>query len=221
MRAVLVALATLLSLQVFAAESLPPVSAVLTQESLRHRADGVTETFVFQERFLRVGDDAWLERVLPKDTVVVPPQPGEHGPNLQTLPRWMRAGEQGKATLTLVDRDEKFVVAIKPPEFGRLGFGGNWVTERSLIDPASVKTMKPLARASSVKDARWFEARADGRYSRVLWNERLQLPLRIETGTDDGHQRSVTEVKLDAMPKTLPWTGLDGWRVREVDDFGD
>ncbi len=91
MRAVLVALATLLSLQVFAAESLPPVSAVLTQESLRHRADGVTETFVFQERFLRGGDHAWLERVPPKDTVRVPPQPGEPGPHPPTLPRWHRA----------------------------------------------------------------------------------------------------------------------------------
>lgn len=204
------------------AQAAPEINALLTHESINHRADGVTETYVYQERLVRADDNVWLERVLPPQNL--PTQPGtagDHGPNLQTLPRWMRKANAGSATLTLVDRATRIVVAVKPPEFGRLGYSDNWLAESSLIDPAGLKTMQLSARVSTQVSTHWYEPTRTGRYSRILWSDALQFPLAIETGSEDGRVSSRTTVALSDAPKTRPWSGLEGYAAHEVDDFGD
>ncbi|GAC1632395.1 MAG: hypothetical protein NVS9B10_26860 [Nevskia sp.] len=199
------------------------LNALLTHESVNHRTDGVTETYRYQERLVRFDDAVWLERVLPPagSTVAQPGTAGDHGPNLQILPRWIRRGPDGAASLTLVDRTARFTVPVKIIEYGRLGFSGDWAAESNLVAPASLKTMKLSARASDQAGARWYEASRKGRYSRVLWSDRLQFPLVIETGSEDGHSSSRTTVQVEAVPKTRPWTGLEGFLEHEIDDFGD
>lgn len=201
----------------------PDLEVLLTHDTVNQRLDGVTESFHYQERMTRVGDAVWLERVLPLGYSPdrQPSTAGDHGPNLQILPRWIRKADGDSATLSLVNRADRYTVAVKPIEFGRLGFGGNWIAESNLIDPVTVNGMKPMARKSSVAGARWFEAAHKGRYSRVLWSEKLQFPLAIETGTDNGRSTSRTVAELKELPKTLPWAGLDGFAEREIDDFGD
>ena len=201
----------------------PDLVALLTHESVNHRNDGVTETFSYQERLTRIDDSVWLERVLPAaaKTIAQPGTAGDHGPNLQILPRWIRRGADGAATLTLVDRSTRFTVPVKVIEYGRLGFSGNWPAESSLIDPASLKAMKLSARVADEAGARWYEASRKGRYSRVLWSDRLQFPLIIETGSEDGRNSSRTRVQLESLPTTRPWSGLDGFIEHEIDDFGD
>jgi len=201
----------------------PEIQALLTHETINQRSDGVTETFRYQERLTRIDDNVWLERVLPATRKVVaqPGTAGDHGPNLQLLPRWMRRSPDGMAMLTLVDREDRFRIAVKTIEYGRLGYSGNWATESSLIDPATIRNMKPSVRASTDSNSRWYEAARKGRYSRVLWNDLLQFPLVIETGSDDGRNCSRTTVQFEALPKTRPWTGLDSWLEHEIDDFGD
>ena len=222
-RALFFLLATTLAALSPAWAASPDLHILLTHDTVNQRLDGVTESFHYQERMTRVGDAVWLERVLPPGYSPdrQPSTAGDHGPNLQILPRWIRKAEDGAATLTLVNRADRYVVAVKPIEFGRLGFGGNWIAESNLIDPMTINGMKPMTRASSEPGARWFEAVYKGRYSRVLWSEKLQFPLAIETGTENGRSTSRTAAQIKELPKVLPWTDLNAYAEREIDDFGD
>lgn len=222
-RALLLSLATMLAALLPARAASPDLHLLLTHDTVNQRLDGVTESFHYQERMTRIGDAVWLERVLPPGYSPdrQPSTAGDHGPNLQILPRWIRKADDGNATLTLVNRADRYVVAVKPIEFGRLGFGGNWIAESNLIDPVTVNGMKPMARASSEAGARWYEATHKGRYSRVLWSEKLQFPLAIETGSENGRSTSRTVAQLKELPKAMPWAGLEGYAEREIDDFGD
>lgn len=219
--------ATVLSLNARAAPVVAPapdLQALLTHESINTRSDGVTETFRYQERLLRAGDTVWLERVLPpplKDVTAQPGTAGDHGPNLQTLPRWIRHATNGSASLTLIERETKVRIPVKPLEFGRLGFSGNWAAESRLIDPATLKTMTRSPRAAPELEAQWYEATRKGRYSRILWSERLQFPLAIETGSENGRSTSRTTVAFETLPKSMPWIGVEAFLEREIDDYGD
>lgn len=218
----------LLTLALLAASRLaqaaaPDLQALLTHETRRLRSDGVTEVFRYQERLYRHGDTVWLERVLPRGDAAAnePATAGEHGPNLQILPRWISRNPDGSAALALVSKTERYVVRVKAIEFGRLGFSGSWAMESSLIDPASLQALPASGRRAAQPGARWHKGTSRGRYSHILWSERLQFPLAIETGSVDGRSTSRTSVAIESLAKPLPWTGLEGYVEHEIDDFGD
>ena len=223
---VLMAGAALLTAQSLAAA--PPVSAVLAHEITEQGSDGVTRTTRFQERFIREGDQLWIERVLPALTQgdgaarKVRFEQDHNELNVQTAPRYVHATKAGSASLLLVDPKRRATFSAGPEDYAHLGFSGRWTAESHLIDPAELRKMKVSMRATQVAGAHWFETKTESDYTCILWSETLQFPLAIETGALDGHYQSRTNVRLDTGKNPRrPWTQVQDYAAREISDLGD
>ena len=223
---VLMAGAALLTAQSLAAA--PPVSAVLAHEITEQGTDGVTRTTRFQERFIREGEQLWIERVLPawaqdEGTARKVRLEQDHNElDVHTAPRYVHATSAGGARLLLVDPKRRATFSAGPEDYAHLGFSGRWTAESHLIDPAALRTMKVSVRATQIAGARWFETKTVSDYTRILWSETLQFPLAIETGALDGRYQSRTTVRLDTGKNPRrPWTQVKDYAAREISDLGD
>lgn len=195
-------------------------------------AEGVTREARFEETMLRRDGHVWTARVLPAPTA-----PHEHKPGVRhaaaratsvhkhfnpaLLPRHV-ALEGGKVRLEYVDAAAREVIAVPPGEFDNVAFDGSWARAYHLLDPARLRALPASGRKSDVPGARWHERERDGAYERVLWDERREVPLVIESGDTAG--TSLHRMVLTVRPGVtadLPWRRLTGYARREYADFLD
>jgi hypothetical protein len=221
-------LASAATIAMQAAVAAPPLSAVLAHEVTEQSADGVTRVTRYQERFIREGDNVWIERLLPEWTRgeayarKVQLDQDHNELDVHVAPRLVRPAANGGASLLLVDPKRRATFSAGPEDFEHLGFSGRWNAELSLIDPASLGQMKRSPRPAEISGAHWYEQETAADYTRILWSERLQFPLAIETGARDGRYTSRTSVRMasDKTPRR-PWLQLRDYAAREMSDLGD
>jgi hypothetical protein len=199
--------------------------------------EGVTREARYKETMLRRTGHVWVARVLPKGSV------GRQDDKLsakikdQSSPREGGAGHtdfnyivnprhvmlmSNKVTIEYIDAPGKAVVAIPASEYSNVNFDGSWKNAFFLLDPTLVKAIPLSARPSSVAGAQWREREKNGIFERVLWDEKRQFPLVIESGDRASTFYRRVEVTAHARKvTTLPWENLSGYSQKEFSDYLD
>ena len=183
-------------------------------------ADGIQRSTEFSERVTRTPDSVWISRVLP---------PGAHSGHdhakggdahkhldVSTASRWITRPPNGDIALRLVPNDEKVLVNVTKTDYGNVGFDGSWAAAWSLIDPATLKRMKagPVA-----GDLITYTLAEKGRLLKVVWNTKLEIPMRVESS--DAGSRRETVVQVVGGPASRPWDKLQGFTQKDYSDYLD
>ncbi len=209
--------------------AVPDIDVLLSYQSHAVSRNGITKESRFQERLIRREGHIWTERVLPQsiykkhDLETAAEHAAHEHFDFESAARLLTRDANGKMQLDYVDTARTTVVRVPPTEYGATGFGSSWTSAASLVEPAAIAAMKKLPKASPVAGASWYEESKGRHYNRVLWSDKLQIALEIESGTRDGAVLRRTTVKL--QPPTpaarLPWLGLAKLQQKEYDDFMD
>jgi hypothetical protein len=183
-------------------------------------ADGVVRDARWQEKLVRCsgrdGDEAWRERVLPEKRVKTSHAHDEHDhPDLALV-----AKHYVKKKVELVDRERKLIIDVDAPEFGSIGFDGDFDAAARLVSANVRKQMHPLDRKAP-EGAIWLERRTGARFQRVLWSSDLDLPLAVEAGDDEGTQLQKLTVNVASAPEIPPWEAVASYPHKEWADLGD
>ena len=183
-------------------------------------ADGVKRSTEFSERLTRTPDSVWISRVLPT---------GAHSGHdhakggdahkhldVSTASRWITRAPNGDIALRLVPNDEKVLVTVAKTDYGNVGFDGSWPAAWSLIDPATLKRMKA---GPVTGDLTTYTLAEKDRLLKVVWNTKLQLPMRVESS--DASSRRETVVQVVGGPASRPWDKLQGFTQKDYSDYLD
>lgn len=225
------------------------LAARLNYETRSLSDEGVYKLTRHQDRLIRVGDQVWLERVLPPGRAA--PEHGGHDHAGHDHGEASEARGQGKVDGTqhrldlhdvnfekaarAVSRDEKgvhlaFVSAanrlhlqVEPENYQAVGFNGSWDAAYYLIDPTTLARLQPLAGRTAPAGAVWLGERRADHYLRVLWSQTLALPLRIESGHPDGSLTRTIVVQPERLPRAgqLPWQQLGDYLYKDYNDLLD
>lgn len=229
--AVLCALASLAR----AAPAAPDLDLTIRYYNELLTAEGVVNQSRYEETMLRRQAHVWVERVRPaalpgRPATARPPASAVQGPdgeqghkhfNYVTTPRHVSL-EHGQVKLEFVDAREQMVVAIPPAEYDNVNFDGSWANAFYLLDPQELMTLPLSSRPSSVAGARWREREVNGIYQRVLWDERRQIPLTVESGDLAGRFfRRVEIVPRAGLSAATPWRDVQGYAHKDYADFLD
>ena len=196
------------------------VDLLVKHSAASQGADGIKRSTEFSERVTRTPDSVWISRVLPT---------GLHSGHdhakggeahrhldLSTASRWITRAPNGDIALRLVPNDEKVLVTVTKTDYGNVGFDGSWAAAWSLIDPATLKRMKagPVA-----GDLTTYTLAEKGRMLKVVWNTKLQIPLRVESS--DAGSRRQTVVQVLGAEASRPWDKLQGFTQKDYSDYLD
>ncbi|AKU96552.1 hypothetical protein AKJ09_03216 [Labilithrix luteola] len=208
-----------------------PLSAVITHEERIVRPDGVTQTMRYQERMVRADGRVWIERV-------VDPRHAQHeddahgtkhvhdwGSATRFVTRDAKADAAGSgaeaAHLQFVLPHERQLVAVVPAEYDSVGFYPVWSEIAHLVSDVDRAALQPSKRVTAKADTRWLERQDGDKYVRVLWSDRLHLALEAEAGKSDGTVVRSLHAEVEPVPAALPWSRLEGYAVKDVNDFRD
>lgn len=183
-------------------------------------ADGVKRTAEFAERVVRRQDQVWIERVVPAGWHTADDH-GKADPSHKHLDtaaaaRWVTRGADGTAAVRLASREDKVLVDVAKAEFENVGFDGSWTAAYYLIDPAALKRMKV---ASTDGDLVTYTSTEANRQLKVVWNDKLKLPLLVESRSGASSKR--TTVAVAALAKSVPWDGVKGYARKDYSDYLD
>ena len=199
--------------------------------------EGVTREARYKETMVRRAGHVWVARVLPKGGAGR--QDDEHNAKNKALsaPREVGAAhtdfnyvvnprhvmlKSNKVTIDYIDTLGKAVVAIPASEYANVNFDGSWENAFFLLNPNLVMAIPLSARPSSVVGAKWREREKNGVFERVLWDEKRQIPLVIESGDRASTFYRRVEVTAHATTvATLPWQNLGGYSQKEFSDYLD
>ncbi|MDO2953719.1 hypothetical protein [Aeromonas simiae] len=217
--------ALLLASSLAGANPLPDQAAQITYETRTTTPDGIVKESRWQERWLRVGDTLWSERLIPLPLARAfharhDRQSGHKHFTHQMAARWVEPDAQGKPYLRYADRWHKQVVEVPAPEYGMVDFQPDWANLRQLFDPAHLTRMQPL-NTPAPEGARWYQEEQGNERTRVLWSQARQLALVVESGSLDGWRHYRMTVTPKALPTALPWQSLDGFQELDIRDFFD
>lgn len=196
-------------------------------------ADGVTRELTFSEKVYRRADTVWVERVmspaaeaahkLSHSTAQGNASAHKHLP-VATSAKWITKLSSGNnAQLRLVDDDARVVVSVAPPEFSLVGFEGSWLKAYHLLDPSTLKTMKPTG-AAAADGTQTYESKSGGTNPvslRVLWDSKAQVPRKVESSDALGLNRNVTTLEPIAAPRQVPWLAARSYSAKEYSDYLD
>ncbi|MGQ5525240.1 hypothetical protein ACUHMQ_18530 [Chitinimonas sp. PSY-7] len=199
------------------------IAGTLNYESRMVSSDGITKQSHFRERFVRSADHIWTERIMPANAQAH--QHGEddkHSHSLATAGKLITRDTKGGVALSFVRTTEKIIYLTQPREYSTVGFDGSWEGNWSLVNPAQFKQMQRSKRAAQVGTV-WYEGRSKGVFEKVLWDEKNEIALVIETGTSNGSRYSKTTFTPGNFPEraALPWNNLAGYLKRDYEDLLD
>ena len=219
------AIFAILSLWIAAATAFAQDLDLLVQHRIKVVGmDGVTRTTEFAERVVRRKNQVWIERVIPAGVheakAHAPSGHGDKHLDLSTAARWITL-EGGKTlNVRLVNAEDKIVVSVPAAEYADIGFDGKWDNAWHLLDPRQLQAMKPLA-GEAPAGMRWYESVSGDLTVRVLWDEKAEIPRRVQSGNDTGSVRKSMSARDVAPRKSLPWTQIGSYGQREYSDYLD
>jgi hypothetical protein len=195
--------------------------------------EGVTREARYGETMIRRAGHVWVARILPNNPVgqqaddVHDKSAKKEGTaghvefNHVVIPRHVML-ENNKVRIEYVDANGKAVVAIPASEYANVNFDGSWGNAFFLLDPKLVMTLPRSARKSAIPSAQWRERERNGIFERVLWDEKRQIPLIIESGDSAStFYRRVEVTPRPTQAQALPWQGLQGYSQKEYSDYLD
>ncbi|WP_054544507.1 hypothetical protein [Aeromonas dhakensis] len=207
------------------AEEVPDLAARIRYQDRVTSSDGISKESQWQEKWLRVGDQVWSQRLIPLPLARAyhaahDATPGHKHFTHQMAARWVTRNQQDELQLRYADNWHNQLVEVPEEEYGQVAFKPDWPRIRHLINPALLQEMTPLDEAAP-EQARWYEKREGKQRTRILWSSRWQLPLVVESASLDGYRSYRMEVTLKSLPKTLPWQQLEGYQTLDLRDFFD
>lgn len=199
----------------------PSLSARIYYTQRLETPDGMTKIVTFEERLIRAPDRVWQERI--RTDASADKHSGEeshlHPRDLGVAARYLRKEASGALNLLFV-HPQGMKIHAETRDYPEVGFDGSWASAFHILDPARLAALKPLLRKAP-KGAHWLGTEDQAQFLRVLWSTRLELPLRIEVGTLDGHKLNITEVRPGPLPKDPPWNHLEGLEEKDYTDLLD
>ena len=207
------------------ADEVPDLAARIRYQDRVTGSDGITRESQWQEKWLRVGNQVWSQRLIPLPLARAyhathDANPGHKHFTHQMAARWVSLDDGGDLQLRYADAWHNQLVEVPPEEYGQVAFPPHWDKLRHLVDPALLQGMTPLDEAAP-KQARWYEKREGRQRTRILWSGRWQIPLVVESASLDGYRSYRMEVILKPLPKALPWQRLEGYQTLDLRDFFD
>ena len=207
------------------AEEVPDLAARIRYQDRVTSSDGISKESQWQEKWLRVGDQVWSQRLIPLPLARAyhaahDATPGHKHFTHQMAARWVTRNQQDELQLRYADNWHNQLVEVPEEEYGQVAFKPDWPRIRHLINPALLQEMTPLDEAIP-EQARWYEKREGKQRTRILWSSRWQLPLVVESASLDGYRSYRMEVTLKSLPKSLPWQQLEGYQTLDLRDFFD
>lgn len=207
------------------AEEVPDLAARIRYQDRVTSSDGISKESQWQEKWLRVGNQVWSQRLIPLPLARAyhaahDATPGHKHFTHQMAARWVTRNQQDELQLRYADNWHNQLVEVPEEEYGQVAFKPDWPRIRHLINPALLQEMTPLDEAAP-EQARWYEKREGKQRTRILWSSRWQLPLVVESASLDGYRSYRMEVTLKTLPKTLPWQQLEGYQTLDLRDFFD
>ncbi|WP_421230325.1 hypothetical protein [Aeromonas jandaei] len=207
------------------ADEVPDLAARIRYQDRVTSSDGISKESQWQEKWLRVGDQVWSQRLIPLPLARAyhathDATPGHKHFTHQMAARWVTRGQQGMLQLRYADSWHNQLVEVPEEEYGQVAFKPDWPRIRHLINPALLQEMTALDE-SAPEQARWYERREGNQRTRILWSSRWQLPLVVESASLDGYRSYRMEVTLKTLPKNLPWQQLEGYQTLDLRDFFD
>ncbi len=215
----------LLSQSTFAA----PLAAIMTFESVTMTADGVKKQTHFQELFIRDTNVVWTERMIPKtvhhhdhnkDSTSQEKDAHKHNVNFAIAGKWLVRDTTDKINFRFVRKEDKTIIVPRDSEYGTLGFDGVWETAYYLANRNALKKMTPLKKPAPA-GAVWYEQKNTTQFTRILWDEKTELPLSIESGTLDGNSNNKITLVITPAPSPLPWNVLSSYQTIAYEDLLD
>lgn len=208
-----------------------PLAAIMTFESKTITAEGVTKQTQFQERFIRDNNTVWSERIIPKSIAQKSAHEEsdhhgddehdhEHNLNFATAGKWLVRNPDQHIKFSFVREDDKKIIEPRTSEYGTLGFDGEWETAYYLVNRAALKKMSELKRAAP-EGAKWYQKQDAHQFTRILWDEKKEIPLTIESGKLDGTTSNKITLAITPFPTTLPWATLVGYQTIAYEDLLD
>lgn len=186
--------------------------------------EGVLRESRYEEKMLRRSGHVWSQRVLPGTTTAndsTHPNHEHKDFNYIVLPRHVTF-DGNKVSVEFINTHDRQVINIVPTEYENVNFDGSWLNAYYLIDPKTVAAMPVSMRATSAANARWHEVLKNGLFQRVLWDEKMLIPLMIETGDIKNSFFQRISVSANArLIKDLPWSHQQGYAQKEYSDFLD
>lgn len=207
------------------AEEVPDLAARIRYQDRVTSSDGISKESQWQEKWLRVGDQVWSQRLIPLPLARAyhaahDATPGHKHFTHQMAARWVTRNQQDELQLRYADNWHNQLVEVPEEEYGQVAFKPDWPRIRHLINPALLQEMTPLDEPAP-EQARWYEKPEGKQRTRILWSSRWQLPLVVESASLDGYRSYRMEVTLKSLPKTLPWQQLEGYQTLDLRDFFD
>lgn len=202
-----------------------PLSAVMTFESMAITAEGVKKQTQFQERFIRDENTVWSERIIPTSVAHIDAhhadeQEHEHNLNFATAGKWLVRNPDSQIKFRFVREDEKKIIEPRDSEYGTLGFDGEWETAYYLVNRAALKKMTELKRTAP-EGAKWYQKQDTQQFTRILWDEKKEIPLAIESGKLDGTANNKITLAITPFPAKMPWNSLTGYQTIAYEDLLD
>lgn len=207
------------------ADEIPDLAARIHYQDRVTSSDGISKESQWQEKWLRVGDQVWSQRLIPLPLARAyhathDATPGHKHFTHQMAARWVTRDQQGMLQLRYADSWHNQLVEVPEEEYGQVAFKPDWPRIRHLINPALLQEMTPLDETAP-EQAHWYEKREGNQRTRILWSSRWQLPLVVESASLDGYRSYRMEVTLKTLPKNLPWQQLEGYQTLDLRDFFD
>jgi len=208
-----------------AIESSPAVAAQIRHIDRKTGSDGIASSNEWQERWLRVDNQVWSQRLIPLPLVRAyharhDARPGHKHFTHQMAARWVTRSDEGEVQLRYADSWHNQLVEVPPEEYGQVAFSPDWPKLRHLVNPALLAGMTKLDEAAP-EQASWYEKREGTQRTRILWSSQWQIPLVVESASLDGYRSYRMEVTLRKLPATLPWRGLAHYQQLDIRDFFD
>lgn len=186
--------------------------------------EGVLHESRYQEKMMRRNGHVWTERVLPKRTTSEDKTHPTHEHkdfNYIVLPRLVTLVDN-KINVAFINTRDHQQIYIAPTEYENVNFDGSWLNTYYLIDPGLIANMLVTQGINTVPQAQWYETKKNGLFQRVLWNEKLSIPLVIETGDlADTFLHRIQITPQARVRQDLPWKHLQGFTQKEYSDFLD
>ncbi|WP_265436879.1 hypothetical protein [Aeromonas media] len=207
------------------ADEAPDLAARIRYQDRITSSDGIARENHWQEKWIRVGNQVWSQRLIPLPLARAyhashDATPGHKHFTHQMAARWVSRSDEGELQLRYADAWHNQLVEVPPEEYGQVAFIPHWDKLRHLVDPALLQGMTPLDDAAP-EQARWYEKREGRQRTRILWSSQWQLPLVVESASLDGYRSYRMEVTLKPLPGQLPWQQLGGYQTLDLRDFFD
>lgn len=207
------------------ADEAPDLAARIRYQDRITSSDGIARENHWQEKWIRVGNQVWSQRLIPLPLARAyhashDATPGHKHFTHQMAARWVSRSDEGELQLRYADAWHNQLVEVPSEEYGQVAFTADWARLRHLVDPALLQGMTPLDEAAP-EQARWYEKREGRQRTRILWSSQLQLPLVVESASLDGYRSYRMEVTLKPLPRQLPWQQLDSYQTLDLRDFFD